>query len=133
MSEIVGTLLNERYQLDAEIGRGGMGIVYRAHDTLLERDVAVKLMSAAALDTEGRTRLLHEAQAAAKLNHPNIVSVHDAGEAEGVPFVVMELVEGESLHERRPQDLDEIISIARQVCAALEHAHAHGIIHRDLK
>ncbi len=130
---MIGTLLNERYRLDAEIGRGGMGVVYRGLDTLLERPVAVKVMSAAALDTEGRARLLHEAQAAAKLNHPNIVSVHDAGEAEGVPFIVMELVEGESLHERRPQDLDEIISIARQVCAALEHAHAHGIIHRDLK
>ncbi len=130
---MIGTLLNERYRLDAEIGRGGMGVVYRGLDTLLERPVAVKLMSAAALDTEGRARLLHEARAAASLNHPNIVSVHDAGEADGSPFVVMELVEGESLHERRPQDLDEIISIARQVCAALEHAHAHGIIHRDLK
>ncbi|MEE9616058.1 MAG: ABC transporter substrate-binding protein [Anaerolineae bacterium] len=133
MREMIGTLLNERYRLDAEIGRGGMGVVYRGLDTLLERPVAVKVMSAASLGTEGRARLLHEAQAAAKLNHPSIVSVYDAGEAEGVSFIVMELAEGESLYERRPQDLDEIISIARQVCAALEHAHAHGIIHRDLK
>ena len=130
---MIGTLLNERYRLDAEIGRGGMGVVYRGLDTLLERPVAVKVMSAASLGAEGRARLLHEAQAAAKLNHPSIVSVYDAGEAEGVSFIVMELAEGESLYERRPQDLDEIISIARQVCAALEHAHAHGIIHRDLK
>ena len=133
MSKVIGTLLNERYRLDAEIGRGGLGVVYRAHDTLLDRDVAVKVLSATTLSAESRARLLREAQAAAKLSHPNIVSVHDAGEAEGVPFIVMELVKGESLHERCPQALEDILSIARQVCAALEHAHAHGIIHRDLK
>ncbi|NIO70776.1 MAG: protein kinase, partial [Anaerolineae bacterium] len=125
--------LHSRYRLDAELGRGGLGVVYRAYDTMLDRDVAVKVMSATTLSPESRARLLREAQAAAKLNHPNIVSVHDAGEAEGVPFIVMELVEGESLHESRPQALEDILSIARQVCAALEHAHAHGIIHRDLK
>ena len=75
MSEMIGTLLNNRYRLDAEIGRGGMAVVYRAHDTLLNRDVAIKVMSKAGSGTEGRTRLLHEAQATAKLNHPNIVSV----------------------------------------------------------
>ncbi len=130
---MIGMVLNDRYRLDAELGRGGMGVVYRAHDILLDRDVAVKVLSATALSTESRARLLREAQAAAKLNHPHIVSIHDAGEAEGVPFIVMELVEGESLHDRRPQALDDILAIARQVCAALEHAHAHGIIHRDLK
>lgn len=78
----IGTVINKRYRLDAELGRGGMGVVYRAHDTLLERDVAVKVMSAAALGSKGRARLLHEAQSAARLNHPNIVSVHDAGEAD---------------------------------------------------
>lgn len=134
MSEVIGTLLNERYRLDAEIGRGGMAIVYRAHDTLLERDVAVKVMSQApALGTEGRARLVHEAKATAKLNHPNIVSVYDAGEADGSPFIVIELVEGESLHDQRPEALEDIVAIARQVCAALEHAHSHGVVHRDLK
>jgi tetratricopeptide (TPR) repeat protein/predicted Ser/Thr protein kinase len=133
MSEMIGTLLNNRYRLDAEIGRGGMAVVYRAQDTLLNRDVAIKIMNKAGLGTEGRARLLREAQAAAKLNHPNIVSVYDAGEADGSPFIVMELVEGESLHNRRPEPLDDILTITRQVCAALEHAHAHGIIHRDLK
>jgi tetratricopeptide (TPR) repeat protein len=131
--------LNERYRLDAEIGRGGMGAVYRAHDTLLKRDVAVKVLSEAGVGTEGRARLLREAQSAAQLNHPNVVSVYDAGEVdlpglEGTaPFIVMELVEGESLHTRRPHNLDETLAIIRQVCAALEHAHAYGIIHRDLK
>jgi len=145
---MIGSLLNERYRLDAEVGRGGMGVVYRAHDALLDRDVAVKVLSATELGTEGRTRLLREARAAAGLNHPNIVSVHDAGEARfpdpadsagpagrvaPMPFVVMELVEGPSLHERRPGSLEETVAVARQVCAALEHAHARGIIHRDLK
>jgi len=113
-----------------------MGVVYRAHDTTLERDVAVKVLSSTTLGTEGRARLLREAQAAAQLNHPNVVSVHDAGQAAeigGTPFIVMELVEGASLRERRPQALEGTLAIARQVCAALEHAHAHGIMHRDLK
>jgi predicted ATPase len=136
---MIGTVLNDRYRLDAEIGRGGMGKVYRAHDTLLSRDVAVKVLSAAALGTQGQARLLTEAQAAAQLNHPNVVSVYDAGEAallgreELVSFVVMELVEGPSLFERPPQALDQVLALARQVCAALEHAHSHGIVHRDLK
>ena len=134
MSEVNGTLLNQRYRLEAEIGRGGMAIVYRGLDTLLERQVAVKVMSeAAAPGTEGRARLLDEARNAAGLNHPNIVSVHDAGEANGFAFIVMELVEGESLHKRRPTDLGNIVTIAEQVCAALEYAHAHDVVHRDLK
>jgi DNA-binding SARP family transcriptional activator/Tfp pilus assembly protein PilF len=132
-SHVLGALLGDRYRLDAEIGRGGVGTVYRAYDTLLERGVAVKVLSAATLSAESRTRLLREAQAAAKLNHPNVVSVYDAGKARGVPFIVMELVEGDSLHERRLQTLEETLSVAQQVCTALEHAHAHSIIHRDLK
>jgi tetratricopeptide (TPR) repeat protein len=142
MLEGPGMLLNERYQLEARIGEGGMGVVYRAHDTLLDRPVAVKLLSVTQLGAEGRTRLLREAQAAAGLNHPNIVSIYDAGEAQlpdgedaagPMPFVVMELVEGPSLHDRRQGTLEETVAIARQVCAALEHAHARGIVHRDLK
>jgi predicted ATPase len=133
---MIGTLINERYRLDSELGRGGMGTIYRAHDTLLGRDVAVKVLSDVTLSAESRARLLREAQAAAQLNHPNIVSIYDAGEAkglrrEGTPFIVMELVDGQAVHARH--SLDETLSIGRQVCAALEHAHAHGIIHRDLK
>ncbi len=107
---MIGTLLSSRYRLDAELGHGGMGVVYRAHDTLLDRDVAVKVLSGSKLGTEGRARLLREAQAVAKLDHPNIVSVYDVGEAEGMPFVVMQLVEGQSLRDRPPQTLDEIRS-----------------------
>ena len=130
---MIGILLQNRYRLDAEIGTGGMGMVYRAHDTLLDRDVAVKVLNDAGLGTEGRTRLLREAQAVARLNHPNIVAVHDAGEVDSMLFIVMELVEGSSLRECPPQTLEETLWIAQQLCAALEHAHAHGIVHRDLK
>jgi len=83
-----GKLPNQRYQVDAKLGQGGMGTVYRDHDTLLEHDVAVKILSGQTLGTEGRTHLLHEARATAKLNHPNIVSIHDAGEASGSPFIM---------------------------------------------
>ncbi|MGE5601907.1 MAG: serine/threonine-protein kinase, partial [Nitrososphaerales archaeon] len=130
---MIGTVLNSRYRLDAELGQGGMGVVYRGHDLLLGRDVAVKLLSKAGLGTEGRARLLREAQAVAKLNHPNIVTLYDAGEADGSPFIVMELLSGVSLFERKPGGTDELVEISRQVCAALDHAHGHGVIHRDLK
>jgi len=128
-----GTLLNGRYRLELEIGRGGMGVIYRAYDTLLERLVAVKVLNEPGLGSQGYARLLHEAQAAAKLNHPNIVAVYDAGEAEGVPYIVMELIEGASLYDQRPTAIDEITRIFSQVCSALDHAHRNGILHRDLK
>jgi ABC-type oligopeptide transport system substrate-binding subunit/DNA-binding SARP family transcriptional activator len=127
------TILNDRYRLDEELGRGGAGVVYRAHDLVLDRDVAVKVYSAATMGDEGRARLLDEAQTTARLNHPNIVSLHDAGDAQGTPFIVTELVEGTPLHDCRPEALEDVLAIARQVCAALEHAHDQGIVHRDLK
>jgi DNA-binding SARP family transcriptional activator/WD40 repeat protein len=123
----------ERYELQEEIGRGGMGEVYRAVDTWLERDVAIKVLSSEALGEDARDRLLAEAQAAARLNHPNVVSVYDVGEMDGQPFIVMELVEGLTLHKHRPESQAEKLAIVLEICAALEHAHAQGIVHRDLK
>lgn len=128
--------LKSRYQLLHRLGEGGMGVIYQGYDTLLDRPVAVKVLSETnqkQLGSEGRLRLLREAQAAARLNHPNIVNIYDAGEDQEVSFIVMELVEGVSLYEHKPQSIEEALLIAGQICAALEHAHAHGIIHRDLK
>ncbi|HEY4689598.1 MAG TPA: serine/threonine-protein kinase [Anaerolineae bacterium] len=130
---MVGATLQNRYRLDAELGRGGMGAICRAYDTLLDRSVAVKVLSHSGLGSEGRARLLREAQAAAQLNDPHVVSIYDAGEADGKPFIVMELVEGVSLFQYKSRSLDETLAIVRQICAALDHAHGHGIIHRDLK
>lgn len=131
--DLVGTHLNGRYRIDAVLGRGSMGEVYRARDTALGRDVAVKVVSHHSLGTSGRTRLLHEAQYIAKLNHPNIVTVHDVGHEDGLPFIVMEFVEGQTLHQSRPRDLETIIAVAGDISAALQHAHSQGIIHRDIK
>jgi len=128
-----GTLLNDRYRLQDELGRGGMAAVYRARDELLDRQVAVKVVRKPELTAQDRDRLLHEARLAARLNHPNIVAVHDAGEIDGTPYIVMELVEGKSVHQQGPASLEETIGIASQLCRALAHAHAMGIVHRDLK
>ncbi|MGH2536792.1 MAG: serine/threonine-protein kinase [Candidatus Promineifilaceae bacterium] len=137
-------LLQGRYRLDGELGRGGMGVVFRGYDTLLLRPVAIKVASVGGLEADQRARLLVEAQAAASLNHPHIVSIYDAGElaldpaAAGEPagphfFLVMELVAGGSLRHFRSEGLREQVRLAGQVCAALQHAHARGIVHRDLK
>lgn len=127
-----GTSL-DRYRIVREIGRGGMGIVYEARDDRLERTVAIKRMSPERLDARARERFLREARAAAALDHPNIVTVHDAGEAGGFPYLVLEYVPGPSLEEHPPESLDEALLVARRICDALEHAHGRGLVHRDLK
>ena len=129
----VGAVLRDRYRLDSELGRGGMGVVYRATDLELHREVAVKVLSATATSFEGRERLLREARATAALNHPHIVAVHDVGETQGVPFLVMELVPGPRLSRARPRELKRVVDIAVQICEALAHAHSNSIVHRDLK
>lgn len=128
-----GTILRERYRLDSEIGRGGMGTVFRATDLELQREVAVKVLSATTQNSEARDRLLREARAAAALNHPHIVTIHDVGEVSGFPFLVMELVSGPRLSQARPTDFSRVVVIAVQICDALEHAHNNQIVHRDLK
>ena len=139
------TVDDGRYELHEILGKGGMGVVYRAEDRLLERTVAIKFVSDTGLGTEGRARFLQEARAAGRLNHPNIVAVYDIGQVEGpskagVPgleglssFIVMELVEGQTLGEGPRQDLDWIIDAFKAICDALATAHGQGIIHRDLK
>ena len=129
----LGTILRNRYRLDSELGRGGMGTVYRATDLELEREVAVKVLSTTSQTSDARDRLIREARAAAALNHPHIVTIHDVGEESGQPFLVMELVPGPRLSQARPSDLARVVEIATQICAALEHAHTNQIVHRDLK
>jgi tetratricopeptide (TPR) repeat protein len=129
----IGSVLRERYRLDSELGRGGMGIVYKATDLELMREVAVKVLSATASTSDARERLIREARAAAALNHPHIVTIHDVGETGGMPFLVMEFVAGPRLSQARPTELSRVVEIAVQICGALEHAHANSIVHRDLK
>ena len=131
---MIGQILQNRYLIDSELGRGGMGVVYRATDRLLDRQVAVKVIADTGIGTSGKARLLAEAQSAARINHPNIVAVYDVGEAEGITYLVMELIEGESLRKvSLRHDLQNSLRLAIQVCTALEQAHAQGVIHRDLK
>jgi serine/threonine-protein kinase len=131
-------VLADRYELGDRMGSGGMGTVWRAHDRTLGRDVAVKLLhEGLAADTTFAQRFRQEALSAAKLTHPNVVAVFDAGEHDGVPFIVMELVEGPSLHailaEHGALPVAEVARVGRAVCSALAHAHSRGLIHRDMK
>ena len=125
------------YEILADLGAGGMGEVFRARDTKLNRDVAIKiLLPAVASDPDRLARFSREAQVLASLNHPNIAHIHGLEEAGGVTALVLELVEGEDLAQRiarGPIPLDEALPIARQIADALEAAHEQGIIHRDLK
>ena len=125
------------YRIVEEIGRGGMGVVYRAEDTRLQRHVALKFL----LDEYKRNplfleRFRREARAASAANHPNICAVYDVGDFEGQPYIVMELLEGQSLRQRigdTPLPLDQVLEWGIQVAGALSAAHGQGIIHRDVK
>lgn len=139
-------LLANRYRLERVIGRGGMARVWAAHDEVLERPVAVKVLSEQFSDDDNfQARFRREAQQAASLNHPNIVKVYDTGSHDGLPFIVMELVEGRPLQQilrdasrgrgSHPGGLTEerAMEVAAEVCAALTYAHERGLIHRDVK
>ena len=131
-----------RYVLISELGRGTSGVVYKAHDPKLDRLVALKILrpELVSLEESGvslKQRFHQEAVAAGRLTHPAIVAVHDVGEAEGRPFMVMEYSEGGTLADLllggRPLPLADAVAIVVQVCAALDYAHRHGVVHRDIK
>ena len=129
-----------RYEIVSELGRGAMGVVYKALDPTIGRVVALKTMRLDVHSLEDESvlrRFKNEARAAGILNHPNIVTIYDAGEQDGLFYLAMEFIEGTTLHamlaERRVLPPEEIISISRQICKGLDYAHANGIIHRDIK
>ncbi|MDF2712436.1 MAG: protein kinase, partial [Nonomuraea muscovyensis] len=137
-----GRLIGRRYRLMSPVGRGGMGMVWHAHDVLLDRAVAVKeLILPFGLDHAGKQvahrRMLREARSAARLTHPGIVTVHDVVEEDGRPWIVMELVRAWSLEQAvrqsGPLPVLQVAEIGIRVLDALRHAHAAGILHRDVK
>ena len=136
MTLATGTCLGT-YEILVLLGAGGMGEVYRARDTNLNRDVALKVLPASfTSDPERLGRFRREGQVLASLNHPNIGAIHGLEESRGTQFLVLECVDGESLDKRLargPIPVDEALLIARQIAEALEAAHEQGIIHRDLK
>jgi len=132
------TVAGGRYRLERTLGHGGMASVYLAQDSELERSVAVKILAQhLAADDTLRRRFVRESRLAARLAHPNVVSVFDAGEDDGVPFIVMEYVEGETVADlllrRGKLPPAEAVEIVIQACAGLEHAHRAGLVHRDVK
>ncbi len=124
------------YEVTAFLSEGGMGEVYRARHTLLGREVAIKTVSSRGADPTAKRRLLREARHASNLDHPNICTIFEVGDADGMPFIVMQLVEGSTLRDyvrERIPPLEHALRFGSQVADALEHAHRHGIVHRDLK
>ncbi|MCM3746141.1 Stk1 family PASTA domain-containing Ser/Thr kinase [Paenibacillus pasadenensis] len=135
---MIGRELGGRYEILTRIGGGGMALVYKAHDLLLSRNVAVKVLRQQYVhDEEFIRRFRREAQSAAALSHPNVVSIYDVGQEEDIHYIVMEYIEGynlnEVIQERAPLQADEAVRVAAQIADALDHAHQNHIIHRDIK
>jgi serine/threonine protein kinase len=140
MSDWVGKTIHERYQVLEHLGRGGLAVIYRAYDLKLDRYVAIKALSEHLRhDQNFVSRFQRESEALTRLHHPNIMSLVEVGEEQDAPYMVMEYLSGDSLEHKlqglngRPMLLAEAISIAAQVASALEHAHAQGIVHLDIK
>src|ERR1043166_5616617 len=136
MSLSAGTKLGP-YEIVAPLGAGGMGEVYRARDTRLDRDVAVKVLPSHLSDNpELKERFDREARAISQLTHPHICTLYDVGHQDGIDYLVMELLEGESLATRLTKGhlpLDQVLRYGREIASALDKAHRSGVIHRDLK
>jgi tetratricopeptide (TPR) repeat protein len=135
VSSLVGRRLG-RYQIQELLGAGGMGAVYRARDTSLGRDVAIKVPAATTDDEIAGRQLMHEARAAAALDHPNICTIHEVAEADRRWFIVMQHVEGETVAARmakRRLSSQQVVAVATEVAGALAYAHRRGIVHRDIK
>ncbi|HEX2029095.1 MAG TPA: protein kinase, partial [Nitriliruptorales bacterium] len=136
---LAGEVLSDRYRVGDELGHGGMADVYLAVDTLLDREVAVKLLAPHRIDDDGTfvARFRREARAAASLNHPNVVTVHDTGSDRGRHFIVMERVTGPTLQQvlrdEGRLDVERAVRVAADISAALAAAHAQGLVHRDIK
>ena len=136
MTVMVGRTISH-YKILSELGRGGMGVVYKAEDIKLERTVALKFLASHLLeDEEGRARFIREAKAAAALDHPNICTVHEIDEVDGETFIAMAVIEGQTVKDKiaeRPLKLEEALDIAIQTAQGLQAAHEKGIVHRDIK
>src|ERR687887_2671313 len=135
---VIGTLISDRFRLEEKVGAGGMSSVYRAFDPTLDRWVAIKLMHRdISQDPDQLERFRREARAAARLNHPHVVTVIDAGEDDGAPYIVFEYVEGETLKERIRRlgrlPVAEAVAYAIEIGRALSCAHSHRFVHRDVK
>ena len=126
-----------RYRIERELGRGAMAVVFLAHDIKHNRDVALKILRPDMTDSMAGERFLQEIRIEASLQHPHILPLYDSGVAEGFLYYVMPHVSGESLREKiareRQLEIDDAVGIVEQVASALEHAHTHSIIHRDIK
>src|SRR2546422_531764 len=135
MASMIGQTLGH-YRIEAKLGEGGMGIVYRALDTRLQRLAAIKVLAEGVVSPERRKRFVQEARAASALNHPNIVHIYDIDQIDGMDFIAMEYVAGQTLAEkinRKGLTLAETLKYATQTADALAKAHGAGIVHRDLK
>jgi serine/threonine protein kinase len=131
-----GTRLG-RYEIRSQIGAGGMGEVYLAQDTKLDRKVALKILPVEVATNQDRMRrFVQEAKAASALNHPNIITIHEIDQTDSINFIATEFIDGETLRERMrsaPMRLGDVLDVAAQIASALSAAHATGIIHRDIK
>src|SRR5687767_12101828 len=136
-NEDLRAALRDRYEIEREIGRGGMAVVYLARDIRHGRSVALKVLNTELASSLGPERFLREIAITAPLVHPNILALHDSGEAAGSLYYVMPYVDGVTLGQRLRREVqlpfDDVLDITRQVATALDYAHARGVIHRDIK